>query len=194
MYTLELFRCAIVQSDQDARRCLEHCLGAILRDWLHRHPRREEACQFDSEEHYIAQVFEQFWRITASHQQLEFTQPAAALRYLLATLNGVLLDTLRAHTRPSASPPLELAIAAGLQGEGNRERRVLWERIQGLFPDVRERRVAYLLFHCNLSPKDILRHAPQEFRDVQEIGHLRARILERIILHGDLMALLLPPA
>lgn len=187
MNTLELFRRAIVQSDQDARRRLEQDLDEIMRDWLHRHPQRAEACRFDSEEHYIAQAFERFWRDAATHQQLEFTQLAMALRYLLATLNGVLLETLRAHTRPGAGRSLELAFAGGLQGQEHTEMRALCERIQGLFPDVRERRVAYLLFHCNLSPKDILRHAPQEFRDVQEICQLRREILRRILLHSDLM-------
>ena len=184
---LELFRRAIVQSDQEARRCLEHGLGEIMRDWLHRHPRRDEARQFESEEQYIAQVFERFRRATASHQQPEFTQLALMFRYLQATLNGVLLDTLRAHSRPSASRPLELAIAEGLQGEENTQRRALWDNLQHLFPDACERRVAYLLFQCNLNPKDILSYVPQEFRDVQEICHLRRKILQRILLHSDLM-------
>ena len=107
MNTLEPFRRAMVQSDQDARRRLEQDLDEIMRDWLHRHPQRAEACRFDSEEHYIAQAFERFWRDAASHQQLEFTQLAMALRYLLATLNGVLLETLRAHTRPGAGRSLD---------------------------------------------------------------------------------------
>src|SRR5215472_7092532 len=103
---LELFRRAIVQSDQEARRCLEHGLGEIMRDWLHRYPRRDEARQFDSEQKYFAQVFERFRRATASHQQPEFAQLAPMFRYLQATLNGVLLDTSRAHSRPSASRQL----------------------------------------------------------------------------------------
>jgi len=184
---LELFRRAIVQSDQEARRCLKHGLGEIMRDWLHRQPRRDEARQFDSEEQYFAQVFERFWRATASHQQPECAQLAPIFRYLQATLNGVLLDTLSAHLCPSASRQRELAITGGLQGEENTERRALWENLQHLFPDTRERRVAYLLLQSNLSSKDILSYVPQEFRDVQEICYLRRKILQRILLHSDLM-------
>ena len=71
--------------------------------------------------------------------------------------------------------------------EDDLDARQWWERMQQLFPDVRERRVAYLLFHCNLSPRDIFCFAPQEFRDVQEICHLRHYILKRILLHSDLI-------
>ena len=53
--------------------------------------------------------------------------------------------------------------------------------------DAREQRVAYLLFHCHLSSREIFCVTPQQFRDVQEISHLRARILGRILLHSDLV-------
>src|SRR5216683_3017915 len=69
-----------------------------------------------------------------------------------------------------------------------------WECMQQLFPDGRERRVAYLVFHCNLSPQDIFCFAPQGFRDVQEIRHLRLHMLERILLHSDLILQSLPVA
>lgn len=66
--------------------------------------------------------------------------------------------------------------------------RQLWEVLQRLFPDVREQRVAYLLFQCNLSPGEIFSFTPQEFSDVQEIHHLRASIFQRILLHWDLIS------
>jgi hypothetical protein len=59
--------------------------------------------------------------------------------------------------------------------------------MQGLIPDAREQWVAYLHFHCHLSPSDIFCVAPHQFRDVQEIGHVRRQILQRILLHSDLI-------
>ena len=112
----------------------------------------------------------------ADQQQREFPQIAAALRSLQVSLTSVFLETLRAHTRPE-----ELHQGEDLAG------RQLWERIQLLFPDMREQRVAFLLFHCHLSPSDILRYAPHEFKDVQEINHLRRHILEQTVQHLDLM-------
>jgi hypothetical protein len=45
----------------------------------------------------------------------------------------------------------------------------------------REQRVAYLLFHCGLGPKDIVRIFPEEFNDVREISLLRCSIIERLL-------------
>jgi len=113
---------------------------------------------------------------SADHQQREFTQLTLALSYVQACLIGVLLDAFRAYTRPE-----ELQQGDAIIG------RQLWERIQLLFSDIREQRVAFLLFHCHLSPSDILRYAPHEFRDKQEICHLRRNMLDRILLESDHM-------
>ena len=104
-----------------------------------------------------------------------------------AFTNGVLLDSLRAKGRLKGMTLQEPAHAKDQAGRNQPGDRQLWERIQRLFPDVRERRVAYLLFQCNLSPRAIFCVAPQEFSDVQEICRLRARILEQILLHSDLI-------
>jgi hypothetical protein len=116
-----------------------------------------------------------FSQTNADLRKLEFTQFSAAQRYLQASLTGFLLDTFRANTRPE-----ELQQGDDIVG------RQLWERIQLLFPDIREQRVAFLLFHCNLSPSDILRYTPQEFRDKLEICQLRRDMLNRILHHSDL--------
>ena len=101
-------------------------------------------------------------------------QEIALVGSLQVSLAGVLLDMSRAHTRP-----VELQQGEDLVG------RQLWERIQQLFPDVHDQRLAFLLFHCNLSPSDMLRYAPQEFRDKQEICHLRCIMLDRILQDSD---------
>jgi hypothetical protein len=49
----------------------------------------------------------------------------------------------------------------------------LWEVIASLLPDERTRRVAYLLFHCGLKPREIVHFCPEEFSDVQEIDRRR---------------------
>jgi len=63
----------------------------------------------------------------------------------------------------------------------------LWESIRNLLPTVRERRAAYLLFHCGLKPRDIVRYCPQEFTQVSEIYRLRRNILLRLQRHADLI-------
>jgi sulfur transfer complex TusBCD TusB component (DsrH family) len=186
-FSLELLHRAASQGSQEAREAWQRCFSGILRGWLHRHPRKVEACRFDSEEHYLAQAFERFWQTMTERQQLECTALSTALIYLQASLQGVLLDTLRAHAGPRRIASLKSRNAGVLRRKDDMNARQWWERMQQMFPDVRDLRVAYLLFHCNLSPRDIFCFAPQEFRDVQEICRLRARILERILLHSDLI-------
>jgi hypothetical protein len=186
-FSFELLRHATSQDNQEAREAWQRCFGEVLRSWLRRHPRTEETCRIDSEEHYLAQTFECFWQTVADWQLRACTSLPTVLRYLQACLNGVLLDSLRTKVRPKEIPLQESAHSEEQPGRDHPGDRQLWERIQRLFPDVRERRVAYLLFHCNLSPRDIFCFAPQQFRDVQEICHVRRHILERILLHSDLM-------
>jgi hypothetical protein len=115
------------------------------------------------------QVRALFGQITTNHYKLDSTQLSAAISSLKVSLVGVLLDLFRAQAKPE-----------GLQQEDSMASCQLWERIQQLLPDVREQRLAFLLFHCNLSPSEILLYAPQEFRDRQEICYLRRKIFDRI--------------
>ena len=54
-----------------------------------------------------------------------------------------------------------------------------------MLPNKRERRLAYLLYHCGLKPREIVRFCPQEWSDVREIYRLRRNILERFLRHAD---------
>jgi hypothetical protein len=184
-YGLELLRRAIIQSDQEAWKWVQHCFGGMVRGWLRRHPQREVACHLESEENYVAQTFERFWQATAFNQQVEFSTLAAALQYLRASLNGTILDMLRAYARPGEVP----LPGPGEPGEAlvadNTENSEVWESLQTILSNPREQRVAYLLFHCGLGPRETIRFCPQEWSDVQEIYRLRRNIMERLLRNVD---------
>ena len=59
--------------------------------------------------------------------------------------------------------------------------REVWEMLDKMRLSDREQRVAYLLFHCGLGPKDIVRIFPEEFHDVREISLLRCTIIGRLL-------------
>ena len=61
----------------------------------------------------------------------------------------------------------------------------LWEVLQTMLPGQREQRLASLLYHCGLKPREIVRFCPQEWSDVQEIYHLRRSILKRLMHNVD---------
>jgi hypothetical protein len=176
--SLELLRRAIVQGDQEAWAGLQRCLSELAQGWLSSHPRGEEALRWKSEESFVALAFERFWQATV-RQQVAFRTLAGALAYLRASLHGAILDMLRIHSRPGEASLPELHEedrAASLHA---------WEFLQSMLPNAREQRLAYLLYHCGLGPKEIVRFCQEEWSDVQEIYQLRRTILERVLRNAD---------
>ena len=56
-----------------------------------------------------------------------------------------------------------------------------------MLPSERERRLAFLLYHCNLKPREIVRRCPQEFPDVNEIFRMTRNIVDRLKRSADLI-------
>lgn len=184
-YGVELVRRATIQEDQEAWAWMQHCFGGVVRCWLRGHPNREAACRLESEENYIAQAFERFWQATTLTQHVEFSTLAAVFRYLRMSLNGAIMDTLRAYARPREVSLPEPGTAEEPQMQYTTDSSELWEILQPMLPNKREQRVAYLLFHCGLKPREIVRFCSQEFPDKHEIYRLRRNILLRFLRNAD---------
>jgi hypothetical protein len=184
-YGVELLRRAIVHGDQQAWACWQQCFAEVVRGWLRRHPSREVAAHLDSEENYVAQAFARFWQATTQGQQVEFRTLAAALRYLRASLNGAVLDTVRASFRPKEIALPEPGAPGEPCAEDSSEGDELWEVIRSLLSDQTEQRLAYLLFHCGLKPREIVHFCPREFSAVEDIYRLRRNIVERLLRQAD---------
>lgn len=183
-YGLELLRRGIIQDDQDAWAGLQQLLDETVLAWLHIHPCREVACRLESEEYYVALAFERFWQAT-SQQQVAFRTFAGALVYLRASLHGALLDSLRAFSRPKEVPLPSSGELGELQVEDQNDSSEAWDAIKTLLPNGRERRLAYLLYHCGLKPREIVRFCSPEWTDIREIYRLRRNILERLQRNAD---------
>src|SRR6266849_18495 len=134
-YGVELLRRATVQGDQEAWAWVQHCFGAVVLNWLRRHPQRAHAGRLESEENYVAQAFERFWQATTSNKRVEFHTRAAALHYLRASRNGDILDTMRAYLRPretSLPEPGEQGAPSVKDSTASNE---VWEILQTMLPD-----------------------------------------------------------
>ena len=178
-YYLEMFRRAIAQRDQHARQRLQNRFRATVQRWLNHHPRRAEASRLDSDGNYVAEAFKRLWQENVHDQKLDFPTLDAALTYLRACLNSAVLDKLRDYSRlkdaeTGTGNPKEQPIADQVQ---NRE---FWKTIQATFSTAREQRLAFLLFHCGLKPREIMCFYSQEFSDIQELYQLRYSIFEEL--------------
>ncbi len=177
---LDMFRRALTQCDRYAQEYIQHHFSAVVLDWLRCHSSAALACRLNSEEHYVNQAFTYFWQMSLQHQELEVRSVACALLYLRASLNGAILDALRSSYRPQESLVLETASTGVSFVDSHSSGQEVWEIVQGKISDVREQRLAYLLFHCGLKPGEIVRSCPQEFSDVREISLLRLKIMNRL--------------
>lgn len=180
----ELLHQALAQGNQDAWAELQQCLGETVRRWLHTHPSKEVAWSFESAEHYVGLAFERF-RQAAIEGQGAFETQASALVYLRASLNGTIRDSLRAYARPRAVPVPLPGVPSEPYFEDRTTSLELWEILQKELPSEREQRLAYMLYHCGLGPREIVQLCPQEWSDVQEIYRLRRNILEQLLRHTD---------
>jgi hypothetical protein len=171
---LELLCCASTHGDLETWAAFQQCLEETVLTWLHDHPGREAACRMHSERHFVALAFERLQQ--ALSQRPETCQTLSeVLAYLRACLNGVILEALRVCKWPEGVP------SPWSDGEDACDRSQVWERLQALLSNERERRLAYLLYHCGLTPAEIVRGSPQEWSDVQEVARLRRIILARLV-------------
>ena len=185
VYGIELLHRATVLGDPEAWAWIQHCFSGLVLSWLRRHPYRETACSFENEENYVAQTFERFWQATTLTQKVAFDTLAAALRYLRLSLNGAILNSLRANARLREVPLPEPGEPGEPYIEDVTYTNEVWENIQSMLPDRREQRLAYLLFYCGLKAREIVRYLPQEWSDVHEIYRLRRSITQRLLRNAD---------
>lgn len=184
-YCLEIFRRAIVQRADQAWVTLQQRFGETVRVWLRSHHSSDLALRHDSEENYIALTFSRFW-YAVREQQVEFPTIYAALSYLHATLNGVIIDSLRTQRRAREVPlPETDAPDEPISPEREDEDQSIWKSLQGLIADTREQRVLYLLYYCGLKPREVVARCPQEFSDVKEVYRLNHNILDRLRRNKD---------
>jgi len=181
-YFIELLRRAIVEHTDHARLLLQQCLSETIRTWIRSHPNGDLTLLHSSEENFIAQTFSRFW-YAVHDQHVEFNTLSVALRYLRATLNGILIDTQRLQLRGVSLP--KPGCSGELAAEEPIDAQNIWKIIESLLFDARERRIAYLLYYCDLKPREIVIRCPKEFDDVKEIYHLRHTIVEQLQRNRD---------
>lgn len=184
--SLELFQRALSQGNDESWSLLVERYQGLVLAWVRNHSRRDLAYRYHNPEYYVALAFERFWQATSRNSSLTFASLESALSYLKASLNGAILDTLRSYTRPEVPLPEPGHLhPVELTTEGYSYEHDLWDSIKSLIPTMREQRVAYLLFHCGLKPREIIQFCPDEFSSVREVHRLRRNVVERLLRQAD---------
>ena len=179
---LELLRQASTHGDLKAWAAFQQGLEETVHTWLHDHPSREAVRRVHSERYFVAQAFERFWQ-NVVQGQVTCETLSGVLVYLRASLNGAILETLRISSRPRG---VSERVSAERDLQGHPESLEVWGRVQARLSNERERRLAYLLYHCGLEPAEIVRCCPQEWSDVHEVTRLRLSILMQLMKGPEL--------
>ena len=183
-YCLEILRRAAALRSNEAWTVLLQLFSENVRLWLARHSHREAALRHEIEQNYVDDAFRRFWQ-AVTDQKLSFNSLGGALCYLRLCLHCAVMDTLRTYVRSNVESIPDHGHSDELQTEDRYHENELWETIRNVLPSERERRVAYLHFHCNLKPREIVRYCPGEFRSEEEIYRLKRNIMERIMRNAD---------
>ena len=177
-YYFKKFRRALEERNQAAQKWIEYHLSAMLIDWIQAHPSRDLACRLDPKEYFVVQVFKRCWQTSLQHHEFEFKNMLDVLSYLRANLNAAMLDALRNYSRQGKEPLRKsLGVKESFSNDDDCSPDV-WRIIEAKLSDARERRLAFLLFHCALRPVEIVRSCPQDFNDVQEVSNMRRDIMK----------------
>jgi hypothetical protein len=183
-YWLEMFHRALEKSDQRTQRWLQQKFSAILMNWIHNHPKGELAYRLHTEEYYVIETFRYFWNTSLKQQKFGLKSMSDVLSYLHVSINTVILDTLRNFSSPQDASLMSTRIEGEAQSYENDHSQDVWALIASKLSNERERRMAYLLFQCDLKPGEIVASFPNEFSDVNEISQVRRNIME-ILSRGD---------
>ena len=189
-FCLEIFRRAIIEHVDQAWSVLQQCFEEVVRIWLRSHSSQDVALRRDSEENYVAQTFSRFWYAVRT-QHIEFQTLNSALSYLHATLNGIIMDTMRSQLRSKNVPLPDPGFPEEPSVEDSDDGHETWEAIQKLLTDERETQLAYLLYYCGFKPREIVTRYPQEFNDVKEVYRLNCNIVDRLRRNRDRLRWLL---
>jgi len=185
-YCLEVFQRAIQQDVQDAWTLLYQQYTETVRVWFRRHNSRDTASYYMKEDDYVDKTFERFWQAVRKSKPA-FESLAGALSYLKLCLTSSIMDELRDHARTNLMPLPEYGHPDDpkFEVEDLYHESDLWETLKGILPSAKEQRLAYLLFYCNLKPREIIRNCVGEFVNEQEVYSLRRNVWERIMRNRD---------
>lgn len=174
---LELLDRASTHNDLEAWVVFRQSLGETALTRFHLHPRSEAACRVQSDTHIVALAFEQLWQ-SVIQGQVDCETLTGVLVYLRACLNGVILGTLRVLKQPGVVSE-RMAVEPDLKSLP--QSREVWDWLQVRLTGERERRLAYLLYHCGMESTEVVRCYPREWSDIHEVTRLRCVLVKRLM-------------
>jgi DNA-directed RNA polymerase specialized sigma24 family protein len=188
----ELFRCALVQRDEEAWTAVYGQYHRLVNHWLGHAPGDADGL--------VNQAFTRFWRALSPGRFGDFPSLDAILAYLKRCAQGVAIDARRREerrqTRDAAFFQMQQVAAAGEATSpamrvldeivGERLYEYVMERLKG-----RQESVAFRAsFEWGLGPAEIAEQWADIFSCAREVSRVKERILRRLRRDEGLVELL----
>lgn len=199
-YCFELFRRAIITSDQFAWDCLYHRYYRLVSSWVERHPLYQMLNE--DTDMLVNLAFEKMWSVLSAEKFTHFLELKALLRYLQLCVHSVMVDLSRGRERttgleqahhealadspvnePFTIPAPEAQVAERMQSAE------LWGLLESRIKNEKERHVLEGMFVLALKPAEVFALYPGSFQDVREVYQVRDNLLARLRRDAQLKAL-----
>lgn len=179
-YCFELFRRAFAERSEEAYTLLYQTYLNLIYHWVYRHP------YFPSldmpADYYVADCMGHFF-LTMRGNFERFQSVPAILRYWQKCVNTILLN--EARKKQVSAVPIE-NIEAYPDDDRVDDRLIqttIWQRVESLLPENKDRLLAHLVFVQGLKPKQIVEYHSAIWQETNDVRVDRQRITRCLV--GD---------
>lgn len=196
----ELFSRAIVDCCERAWELVYRQYMPLVQGWVRRHPAFPASGQEPAD--LANQAMARMWGAVGPDRLRRFPDLKSVLRYLQMCVHSVILDRVRARSRPDAVSLDDLAGTRAVSDPVDTETRVidrlerqrLWDAVRERLRDDRELAVVFGSFVLGLKPRQLLEHYAGQFSDVREVYRIKENVLARLRRDTELRALVFQDA
>ena len=183
-YSYELFRRALVESDQAAWEHLYQHYSGLVEGWI----RRSGAfvSSGESSEFFVVGAFTKFWRAISSERFASFPTLASLLQYLQLCATSVVIDSVRAQSWSEVVPEEFIGPQHGPQHAPDEEalsrvdREEFWALIDDQLNGEIERIVIYSSFVLGMTPRAIFSRWGEHFSNINDVYNVKRNVLGRL--------------
>jgi hypothetical protein len=186
-FCFELFRRAIVESNQLAWECVCTQYRPMVAGWVKQH--KGFQATGEEVEYFVNGAFAKIAGNLDAGKFRGFSDLGFLLRYLKMCVHSVITDFNRlaeqAHQYDASLEDMTVELrqpgtAVEQQVEDSASNHALWEYLREKLHDEQERLVVEGLFILDLKPREIYERSPRSFRDVEEIYQVKQNVIARL--------------
>ncbi|GBD29521.1 hypothetical protein HRbin32_00611 [bacterium HR32] len=184
-----LFHRALVHRDREAWSALYARYENLVAAWARRHPgflRTGEPVDY-----FVNRAFEKLLAAVDGDKFSRFPDLPSVLRYLKMCTHSAVLDLVRARQRQAFEDPGDVPQTHDPEAEAleRLHRQEVWDLVQSLLRDDRERVLVYESFVMGSTPQELRERRPDLFPTVQEVYLAKRNLLGRLRRHPKVRAL-----